>query len=99
MKNHTQGRTAHEGRYNKTGSAWDGPIKPVLDKWGDLVGSEFVRKVCIHCGGEVRFSEDGALNCRECGTIYNQGKPYPKVQTNRKKDGMRGMHRFFRAIA
>lgn len=93
------GRVAREGRLNKTGMAWDGQIKPVEDEWGDLVGSEFTRKKCIHCGGAIHFSAGGVLNCQSCGTVYNQGKPYPEVQKNENKIHMKGMHRFFRAIA
>ena len=95
------GRAAREGRLNKTGMAWDGQIKPVLDEWGDPVGSEFTRKKCIYCGGEVRFSAGGVLNCQSCGTVYNQGKPYPEKRKSpdqaRKWGADRFMARYYKA--
>ena len=96
-----RGREAHEGYHCKVGSFWDTELKPILDDFGYLVGSEFTRKFCIYCDGEqeVKHNPDGSLSCVKCGTVYNQGKPYPEVESNPKKSKMKGMHRFFKAIA
>ena len=96
-----RGRQAHEGHFCKSGSSWDTEIKPVVDDLEYLVGSEFTRKFCIYCEDDkaVRFNPDGSLSCVECGTVYNQGKPYPEVKSNLKKAPMKGMHRFFKAVA
>jgi len=96
-----RGRPAHEGYSSKVGSAWDTVIKPIVDDFGYLIGSEFTRRYCVHCDGKqpVQYNPDGSLTCVKCGVVYNRGNPYPKVESNIKKSKMKNMHRFFKAIA
>lgn len=94
-KTHT--RSSHEGRSSKSRSFWDTRIAPILDEYGYMEGTEFFRRDCPHCGGVVKVDPvDEALFCQECGTVFNQGNPFSE---EKKIDPMRGMHRFFKAIA
>jgi hypothetical protein len=99
-KGQPKGRLAHE-HSSRVGQAWDSQIKPIVDDFGYLVGSEFSRKYCVYCNDqqEVRVNADGAIACVECGTVYNQGKPFTDPPKNEAKSKMNGMHRFFKAIA
>jgi ribosomal protein S27E len=92
-----RGRQAHEGHFCKAGTPWDTPIKPVKDDMGDTIGSEFTRKHCIYCMEErqVRYNPDGSLTCIDCGTVYNQGKPFPEKKARTPEEAKHwNMERF-----
>lgn len=102
----TKCRAAHPGHLNRVEQAWKEYLVPACickpgKHWGKEIEVSIGHYNCFYCledGKEntVRMDTTGRAVCTVCGTIYNEGVPFPE---KRKIDPMRGMHRFFKAIA
>jgi hypothetical protein len=97
-----KGRFAHEGHVNRTNQSWTrSDVKEryqACDRdtgkeiWVNVLGQAF----CNECF-EIAYSDHRGFTACKC-TVWNDGKPRPE-NTNPEKHRMRGMHRFFKAIA